>query len=41
MRDSEIDSDDIDGVSYEESDIVVGVKERRMECERERGIELV
>ena len=41
MRDSEIDSDDIDGVGYEESDIVVVVKERWMECERERGIELV
>ena len=37
----EIDSDDIDGVGYAESDIVVGVKERWMECERERGIELV
>ena len=39
MRDS--DSDDIDGVGCEESDIVVGVIERWMECERERGIELV
>ena len=28
MRDSEIDSDDIDGVGYAEGDIVVGVKER-------------
>ena len=41
MRDSDSDSDDIDGVGYAESDIVVGVKERRKECERERGIELV